>query len=89
MRRLNCFSNLKKPVKNARLFLSAILGFRIAHLPPCLLLQNLMGHFDVNARLDVFEIHYLHKSHNTVYLGGEGGGGVICIKTMDILFTGA
>ena len=46
------------PVLNARLFLSAILGFQLSREPPCLFLQSLMGHYDVNVRLDVFEIRH-------------------------------
>jgi len=43
------------PVLNAGLFLSAISGFQIFRMPPCLLLQRLMGNHDVNARLDVLK----------------------------------
>ena len=35
----------------------------------------------------VYEIPCFRKSHNTLHLGG--GGGVVCIKTMDIQFTEA
>ena len=43
------------PVLNAGLFLSAISGFQIFRMPPCLLWQRLMGNHDVIARLDVLK----------------------------------
>jgi len=43
------------PVLNAGLFLSAISGFQIFRMPPSLVLQRLMGNYDVNARLDVLK----------------------------------